>query len=159
MLPYFKRLEHWTGAPGESQGADGPLWVRRFEDTDPACAATIEALVGLGVPPVDDHGSGIVEGVGVTQCTQKHGWRHSAASAYLHPARSRPNLAVLTDATALNLVFVGRRCLGVNVARRGKLSTLRANRETIVCAGAVGTPKLLLLSGVRAGGQPQVSWD
>jgi choline dehydrogenase len=148
MLPYFRRLERWTGAPSASRGADGPLWVRRFEDTDAACAATMEALVRLGVPAVDDYCAGIVEGVDVTQATQKHGWRHSAASAYLHPALSRPNLTVLTEATALNLLFEGDRCTGVRVARRGKLFDLRAERETIVCAGAFGTPKLLLLSGV-----------
>jgi choline dehydrogenase len=148
MLPYFKRLEHWTGAPSMSRGMDGPLWVRRFAETDAACAATMDALVGLGVPAVTDYCSGIVEGVDFTQATQKRGWRHSAASAYLHPALSRPNLAVLTDTTALTLLFEGRRCIGVKVARRGKLLNLYAERETIVSAGAIGTPKLLMLSGV-----------
>jgi choline dehydrogenase len=148
MLPYFKRLEHWTGAPGASRGSGGPLWVRRFEETDAACAATMEALVRLGAPSVEDYCSGIVEGVDVTQATQRRGWRHSAASAYLHPARSRPNLSVLTGALALNLLIEGPRCTGVRAARRGRLLNLHADRETIVCAGAIGTPKLLMLSGV-----------
>jgi len=148
MLPYFKRLEHWTGRPSVYRGVDGPLWVRRFEDTDAACAATMQALIRLGVPAVDDYCSGIVEGVDFTQATQKRGWRHSAASAYLHPALSRPNLTVLTDTTALTLLFEGRRCIGVKAARRGNILNLYAERETIVSAGAIGTPKLLLLSGV-----------
>jgi choline dehydrogenase len=151
MLPYFQRLEHWTGKPGATRGAEGPLWVRRFEDTDPACAATLDALVRLGAPSVDDYCSGIVEGVDVTQASQKRGWRHSAADAYLHPARARPNLRVLTEATALNLMFEGTRCTGARVARRGDVWRLRAERETIVCAGAIGTPKLLMLSGVGPG--------
>jgi choline dehydrogenase len=148
MAPWFSRIEHWTGAPHPSRGVGGPLWVRRFEETEPACAATLEALADLGVPRVEDYSLGIIEGVGLTQATQKRGWRHSVAGAYLRPARRRPNLTVLTKTRALRLLFEGTRCTGVRVARGGAVFDLTATRETLVSAGAIGSPKLLLLSGV-----------
>jgi choline dehydrogenase len=148
LLPYFRRMEHWTGQRGPGRGAEGPLWVRRFEDTDGACAATMEALAGLGAPVVDDYCAGVAEGMGLTQATQKHGWRHSVASAYLAPARRRPNLTVTARAMAVGLMFEGRRCVGVKLRKNGRLVPVRARREIIVCAGAIGSPKLLMLSGV-----------
>jgi choline dehydrogenase len=148
MLPYFRRIEHWTGAPHPARGLNGPLWVRRFEETDAACAATLSALKDLGVPWVEDYSIGVTEGVGLTQATQKRGWRHSVAAAYLHPARLRSNLRVMTRTRALKLLFERGRCVGVRVARRGRVIDLAARRETTVCAGAIGSPKLLLLSGV-----------
>jgi choline dehydrogenase len=148
MLPYFKRLEHWNGPPSPTRGTDGPMWVRRFEETDAACAETMRALTALGVPAVEDYSAGIVEGVALTQATQKRGLRHSAATAFLRPARRRPNLTVLTDTLALNLIMAGTRVAGVRVLRGGKLIDLYAERETIVSAGAIGSPKLLMLSGI-----------
>jgi len=148
MLPYFKRLESWTGPPTETRGLDGPISVRRFEETDAACSSTIDALVKLGVPAVDDYCAGIDEGVGLTQATQKGGWRHSAAAAYLYPALRRSNLTVLTDARATNLLFDGLRCVGVRVMHRGVATNLYSERETIVSTGALGSPKLLMLSGI-----------
>ncbi|HVY33417.1 MAG TPA: GMC family oxidoreductase N-terminal domain-containing protein, partial [Caulobacteraceae bacterium] len=148
MAPYFKRIEHWTGPPDARRGQDGPLWVRRFDQTDPSCAAAMQALIDLGVPPVDDYSVGIAEGIGLTQATQKKGWRHSAANAYLGPAWRRGNLTVMTGAQAQKLLFDGLHCLGVRVFRRGKTIDLHARCETIVSAGAIGAPKLLLLSGV-----------
>jgi choline dehydrogenase len=148
MLPYFKRLEHWTGSPGPARGSDGPIWVRRFEETDPACAATVQALTALGVPAVEDYSAGVVEGVALTQATQKRGLRHSVATAYLRPALRRPNLTVMTRAKVLNLIVTGTQVVGVRALRDGKLIDLYAERETIVAAGAIGSPKLLLLSGI-----------
>jgi len=148
MLPYFKRLEHWTGPPSAARGTDGPMWVRRFEETDPACAATVSALIALGVPAVEDYSIGVVEGVALTQATQKRGLRHSAATAFLRPALRRPNLTVLTGALALNLIVSGTQVAGVRVLRHGKVIDLYAERETIVSAGAIGSPKLLMLSGI-----------
>ncbi len=150
MLPYFKRLEHWTGPPRPERGTSGPMWVRRFEETDPACADTVRALTALGVAVVEDYSVGVVEGVALTQATQKRGLRHSAATAYLRPALRRPNLTVMTCAKALNLIVTGTQVVGVRVLRGGDVIDLYAERETIVCAGAIGSPKLLMLSGIGA---------
>jgi choline dehydrogenase len=148
MLPYFRRAEHWTGRPNPARGSDGPLWVRRFEETNSACRTTMEALIGAGVPYVEDYCTGISEGIGLTQGTQKNGWRHSAASAYLNPARRRKNLCILTNTRALRLLLKSGRCIGLSAERRGETRDYFAARETIVCAGAFGTPHLLLLSGI-----------
>jgi choline dehydrogenase len=148
MLLYLRRSEHWGGEPNQARGAHGPMSVRVFEETDLACAATMEALVALGVPKVDDYNAGVSEGVGLTQANRKRGVRHSVAAAYLRPALRRPNLKVLPNTRALKLLFEGRKCLGVRVERGNRVVDFGATRETIVCAGAIGSPKLLLLSGI-----------
>ncbi len=155
MLPLFRKLEHWTGPAHPSRGESGPVWVRRFEDTNPACEAAMAACVRAGVPFVEDYSIGISEGIGLTQATQKGGWRHSAAAAYLRPARRRRNLTVWTGARADRLLIEHGRCVGVEVWRHSGRMIVRAEREVIVAAGAIATPKLLLLSGIGSPGAIQ----
>ena len=148
MLPWFVKAETWHGAPHPARGTSGPLAVRRFDATDPACRA---AMAALGVPLVEDYAVGIREGAALTQATQAQGWRHSTARAYLRPARHRPNLHVLTDTQALRLCLDRGRCTGVIVARRGREQELAARGEVIVAAGAIASPVLLLRSGIGDG--------
>jgi len=148
LLPYFRKLEHWTGAPHPDRGTGGPVHVRRFEETDPSCAAVMRALVSLGVPLLDDYAAGISEGVALTQATQRRGWRSSVAAAYLWPARYRPNLTIRTGASAETLLFEADRCVGVRYRRRGQSQDAFAACEVIVSAGAIGSPRLLMLSGI-----------
>ncbi len=148
MLPYFRRSERWTGAAHPARGTDGPIIVRKFEETDPSCASAMAALIARGVPFIEDYNIGITEGVGLTQATQKNGLRHSVATAYLRPARHRPNLTILTHTLVTNLLFQGTRCVGLTAIRQGERVTLTAEREVIVSAGAIGSPKLLLQSGI-----------
>jgi choline dehydrogenase len=148
MLPWFRKMEHWAGAPHPSRGSGGPLSVRRFRETNAACYAAMEALVASGVPYIDDYATGIDEGVSLTQATQKNGWRHSTAIAYLRPARRRPNLHVLTHARAVQLIVKSDCCRGVRLQWRGRTIDLHASREVTLAAGAIGSPKLLLLSGI-----------
>ncbi len=150
LLPYFRKLETWTGTPHPARGTHGPLQVRPFLETHPACLAVMDAFVASGVPWVDDYSVGINHGIGITQATQRSGWRHSTAVAYLHPARSRSNLTILTKSRALKLEIANGRCTGVTFERNGRVETVEAERELIVTAGAIGTPKLLLLSGIGA---------
>ena len=149
MGPAFRRLERWTGAPAEHRGLGGPVVVRPFAETDAACRMTMEALVALGAPPVEDYADGACEGVGVTQATQERGFRSSAA-AYLRRACRRDNLVIRTGALATRLILEGGRCRGAMLARRGREEAVYAEREVIVSAGAFGSPKLLLLSGIGA---------
>jgi choline dehydrogenase len=152
MVPWFVRAERWTGPPHPARGVDGPLAVRPFEETHPACQAVMDAFVEHGLPAVADYSVGIDEGIGQTQATQRDGWRASTAQAYLRPARRRGNLTVVTRARALNLMIEGGRCVGVVYARQGQVRTARAVREVTLAAGAIGSPKLLLLSGVGPAG-------
>jgi choline dehydrogenase len=150
MLPAFRRLEDWQGPPNAARGTGGPVSVRLFTETDASCGATMEAFVAGGVPEVADYSAGISEGIGLTQATQSGGWRHSTARAYLRPARGRRNLRVLTRARAERLLIEGGACTGVVFQRNGRRHAVRAVREVILAAGAIATPKLLLLSGVGA---------
>jgi len=150
MLPYFKKLETWTGKPHPTRGTGGPVTVRPFDETEPACEATMQAFINAGVPFVEDYSIGISHGIGRTQATQRRGWRHSTARAYLRPARHRKNLRVATHCRVDRLVIANGRCTGVEARYRGAAIRLRAQREVIVSAGAIGTPKLLLLSGIGA---------
>jgi choline dehydrogenase len=148
MLPWFRKLEDWSGPAHPARGGGGPVAVRRFEETDPACRAAMDALMTHGVPYVEDYAVGIDSGVGLTQATQRGGWRASTAAAYLAPARRRSNLTILTRASALRLTIEGNACTGAVIAHRGRVHHLTATRETIVAAGAIASPKLLLLSGI-----------
>jgi choline dehydrogenase len=150
MLPAFKKLETWTGAPNPSRGTNGPIHVRPFTETEAACEATMRAFIDAGVPFVEDYATGITEGIGRTQATQKRGWRHSTARAYLRPARHRKNLRIAKNCRVDRLTLDGTRCTGVQATHRGTNLKLHAAREVILAAGAIGTPKILLLSGIGA---------
>jgi choline dehydrogenase len=150
MLPYFRRLEQWNGPPHPSRGQAGPLHVRRFEETDPSCQAAMESVIKAGLPYLEDYNIGITDGIGLTQANQKNGLRHSVARAYLDPARQRANLTVWTGCHALGLLLSAGRCRGVTVERGGAVMELIAEREVILSAGAIGSPKLLMLSGIGA---------
>ncbi len=150
MLPAFRALEDWQGPPNPSRGNGGPVAVCLFTETDASCDATMEAFVAAGVPRVADYCVGITEGIGLTQATQKGGWRQSTARAYLRPAQHRRNLRVLTYARAYRLLIEAGRCVGVQYRRHGRDCRARAEREVILALGAIGTPKLLLLSGIGA---------
>jgi choline dehydrogenase-like flavoprotein len=108
----------------------------------------IEAAAQSGYRPNDGFNGAEQLGVGRFQLTQRNGVRCSAATAYLHPARARENLQVFTDALVLRLLLRGRRATGVSIHRHGHDEALFAGRETILAAGAYGSPQILMLSGV-----------
>jgi choline dehydrogenase len=148
VLPYFKKLEHWTGPPHIARGQNGPLHVRAFSETNSACHMAMTAFADLGVPIVSDYNIGLSEGIGLTQATQKSGWRHSVADAYLGPIRGRRNLTIHRRATADRLIFDGTHCTGVQINRAGRSKSYYAKREVVLTLGALATPKLLLQSGI-----------
>jgi len=151
VLPYFIRLEHNTRGAGEFHGDAGPLWCSDIEDRHELMDAIIDGAQELGVPRNDDFNGARQEGVGYYQLFTRHGWRCSAADAYLKPARKRANLAVETGALASRVLFDGRRASGVEFAQRGVTRKAHARREVIVAAGAFQSPQLLQLSGVGPG--------
>ncbi len=148
VLPYFRRLEHASGADPAFHGADGPLWCSPIERQHELIEALITAGTELGIPRNDDFNGATQEGVGYYHLTTRNGWRCSTATAYLHPARARANLRVVTEAHALQVLFQGRRAHGVRYRHRAADSTVAARREVLLCAGALQSPQLLQLSGV-----------
>jgi choline dehydrogenase len=148
VLPYFIRSEGNRRGASATHGADGPL---KCSDI-PAKHELIEAIIAgageLGVPRNDDFNGGAQEGVGYYQLFTDRGWRSSTAVAYLKPARSRANLRVETNAPATRIAIEDGRATGVEYLQGGATRRVAARREVIVAAGALQSPKLLLLSGV-----------
>ena len=148
VLPYFKRAEDNERGAGPYHGVGGPLRVEDPRDVSPVSQAFVDAAVAAGHTRNPDFNGAEQEGAGHYQLTQKRGRRVSAADAYLKPARRRANLTVWTGALAHRVVIEKGRAVGVEVARGGALQTVRADREVLVCGGAINSPQLLMLSGI-----------
>ena len=149
VLPYFKRMETYDGGGDEYRGDSGPLKVHRPTPKNPLTLAFMKAGEEAGYPITDDICGFRQEGFGLLDCTVSQGERWSTARAYLDPARNRPNLTILTQAQVQRLLLQGREATGVVCKdRNGKTITALAEKEVILSAGAVGSPHLLMLSGI-----------
>ena len=150
VLPYFKRTESWEAGENAWRGGDGPVGAQYARTKDPLYAAWREAAREAGWPIADDYNSGGPEreGFGRSQYSIRNGFRASAASAYLRPALSRPNLTVLTKAHTTRVTISKGRADGIEVVVGGEHRTMSAAREVILSAGAFNTPQLLMLSGI-----------
>ena len=152
VLPYFKRLERRVGAGDPAyRGRDGALTVTDINWSDPLCEAFIASAVSLGIPRNPDYNGAIQEGVSYAQRTIHNGRRVSAATAFLRPAVKRGNVAIRTRAHATEIVFEGKRAVGVRYlegGRGGQAREARARQEVILAGGAYNSPQLLQLSGV-----------
>lgn len=149
VLPYFKRLENYSGGESEYRGGDGPLVVHRPKPQNPLYKAFIEAGRDAGYQTTDDICGYRQEGFGVFDMSTENGERNSTAKAYLDPARRRQNLTVMTDKQVQKIFFNGNEATGISYkAVNGDIIKVDALKEVILSAGAVGSPQLLMLSGV-----------
>ena len=149
ILPYFKRAEDNQRFVDDYHSAGGPLGVSMPIAPLPICDAYLRAAQEMGIPYNEDVNGARQEGVGFYQLTQRNAQRSSAASAYLKPARGRPNLTIRTDALTTRVVLENGRAIGVEIIEwDGAPKILRAEREVLIASGAMGSPKLLLQSGV-----------
>jgi choline dehydrogenase len=157
VLPYFKRLERRVGEGEEEyRGREGNLHVTTMDWKDTLCEAFMAGAISLGIPRNPDYNGAIQEGVSYAQRTIFKGRRVSAATAFLHPARKRPNVHVRTHAHATQIIFEGKRAVGVRYVKGGRggvACEVRANKEVILAGGAYNSPQLLQLSGV---GSPEL---
>lgn len=152
VLPYFRKLETNEDFAGEQlHGAHGPVHISSIGARHELIEAVIEAAGRLGVPRTADFNGASQEGVGYFQLTTRHGWRVSAAKAYLAPARSRRNLRVVTGAHVTRVEMQDMRAGGVRYLRRGREFVVKARAGVVLSAGALQTPQLLMLSGVGPG--------
>ena len=158
LLPYFKRSEDTAaGRDPELRGTRGPVRVAPVPEAGrhPAARAFATALGALGYPATEDLSGRRQEGVAWPDLAVAGGHRVSPAAAYLRPARGRPNLTVQTGCLVTRLIVAGGRCAGVSFVRDGAAGTAEqahAAQEVILCAGAVGSPQLLMLSGLGPAG-------
>lgn len=148
VLPYFRKLERFEGGANAWRGGDGPLRVSRSHWRDPLNDAIFAAAARLGHPMNDDFNGAEQKGFSVQQLSLADGRRQSASTAWLTPARRRPNLSVKTGARVDHILFEGQRATGVCFQHRRRMVEAKAAREVIVAAGAIASPHLLLRSGI-----------
>ncbi|MFI7007844.1 GMC family oxidoreductase [Streptomyces sp. NPDC050145] len=149
LVPYFRRAERWHGAPGEdsAHGRLGPLHISPPRDPNPTTAAFLDACRAQGLKELGELNEPDHSGFALTPLNQYKGRRWSAADGYLKPAARRPNLDIHTDARVTRIDFDGTRAAGV-VAEGVTAGVLRATREVILAAGAIGSPHLLQQAGI-----------
>jgi choline dehydrogenase len=148
VLPYFRRAESNNRFSNDAHANDGPLGVSDIDYIHPLTRAWLQACQQAGMPLNPDFNSGDQAGCGLYQITAKNGCRSSAAVAYIHPARGRRNLTVLTGAKVQRLLIEQGRATGVEYFHNGQMRIAKADCEIILSAGAIHTPKLLMLSGI-----------
>lgn len=154
VLPHYLRLERRIGAGDAAhRGRDGRIPVMDLAWQNDLVDAFIESARGQGIPYNPDYNGAAQAGVGRYQYNIDRGLRFSAAKAYLREAASRRTLTVWTETVAREVLFDGRRATGIRYRRRGDAAerVVHARREVILCAGAVNTPRLLMLSGIGSG--------
>lgn len=150
LMPYFQKVENQEDNTSPWAGHSGPFAVSsaRLHDPNPTSQVFLEACKELGYPATEDFNGPQMEGAGWHHLNIKDGKRQTVAQAYLLPVLDRPNLTVITEAVVSKLQFDQKRCTGVEFIADGQQQTAQADREVILSAGAIESPKLLMLSGV-----------
>lgn len=149
ILPYFKRSEGATmdNLDEEFHGRDGPVSISRAS-AHPLCDAYIKAAEQAGIPSNADYNGNAQEGAGYFHVTTRNGWRSSAATAYLKPARNRSNLDIWTNSFVRKIIIENQRAVGVEIEQNGERKSIRVRQEVVLSAGAINSPQLLQLSGI-----------
>src|SRR5437870_3531246 len=149
VLPVFKSQEDWEGGANAWRGAGGPIHIRRPKDPHPTAPAFIDAARQMDMPILDDVNGPMRPGAGyINMNIAPDGTRVSAVRAFLRPALSRPNLTLLLNTKVVKLNFKGTRCVGVKLMKDDAVKDITADKEVILVAGTINSPKLLMLSGV-----------
>ncbi len=149
VLPYFKKMESYSGGSDDFRGDSGPLKVHRSIPKDPLSLAFIKAGKEAGYKETDDISGYCQEGFGIFDRTVFKGERWSTTRGYLDPVRDRENLTILTKALVCKLILKNNKATGVCFKdNKDKMFNVKSKKEVILCAGAVGTPHILMLSGI-----------
>ena len=156
ILPYFIRSENneaFRGSPYHGEG--GPMNVISIRPHNPLVDRFVAAAAGLGYSRNADFNGANQEGFGPRQATIRAGRRESMATAFLWPALRRGNVELITEALVRRVLLDSGRAVGVEYERDGQIRTLKARGEVILCGGAIGSPQLLLRSGIGSAGPLQ----
>jgi choline dehydrogenase len=152
MLPAFKRMESYaSGGDPAYRGHEGPVGVVKLDRFDKLADGFLAASAEAGHPVVDDYNDGRYEGTAYLQYSTRRGYRSSTSASYLKPARNRSNLEVWTDTEVARVLIEDRRAIGIECRRDGEPFSVFADREVVLSAGPVQSPKLLELSGIGRG--------
>ena len=152
MLPYFKKSENNIHGGDEYHGGSGPLHVSELLSPRPISKAFVDACVANGLDANNDFNGTKQDGAGLYQVThfhgEKQGQRCSAAASYIHPFEDRANLTIITGARVSRIITENKKATGVAYLKHGEEYTLNASSEVLLCAGAFGSPHILMLSGI-----------
>ena len=149
VLPYFKKMESYSGGGDDFRGDTGPLRVHRSVPKDPLSIAFIKAGKEAGYKETDDISGYCQEGFGIFDRTVFKGERWSTTRGYLDPVRDRKNLTIITKALVSKLILENNKATGVCFKdNKNKIFNIKSKKEVILCAGAVGSPHILMLSGI-----------
>lgn len=153
LFPYFLKAEHFDGPPSQSHGAMGPLSVSPLSVVHPLARAVIDACHAWGLPEKDDYYGGDPHGAFMPLSTTRNGRRCDTRLAYLHPARRRPNLEIVSNCRVDKVEFENGRAVAVVARRKGSTQpeSHRARAEIIVSAGTIASPAILMRSGIGPG--------
>lgn len=152
ILPVLRRMERYAGGDAGLRGRDGPVHISEYGPRDPLTDAFLAACVQAGIPETPDYNGARFEGAAILQLNTRRGLRHGGREAYLRPAMRRANLEVRGGALVRRIQLDGTHATGVVYRWRGSERFARCGSEVIICAGAIGSPHLLELSGI---GEPR----
>ncbi len=149
VLPAFKKLETWVGGADDCRGGEGPIHVE-FHGlrNHPANQAFVKAAMAAGYPYVPDYNSAQPEGVSETQVNQRRGRRSQSSKEYLHRLAPKNHVTITTGAFINRILFEGNRAVGVEYVQNGEVKQTRAGSEVVLSSGSLGSPKILMLSGI-----------
>ena len=148
VLPFFKKSEDYFAGNDAFHQTGGEWRVEEQRLSWEILDAFAQACIQTGIPATPDFNRGNNEGVGYFKVNQKKGWRWSSATAFISPAKNRPNLRIVTQAQVEQLACHNKQVNGVIFRQHGKLYTAQVHKEVVLSAGAIGTPQILQLSGI-----------
>jgi len=148
ILPYFKKIETWSGGENEYRGSDGLLPVNASTNSNPLFKAFIRSAGEAGYKINPDMNGKNQDGFGMYDVTVNEGERASASKYYLKPAENRKNLNIFSNSFVEKIIFDGKRAIGIEVKIKNKVKKIFSNKEVIVSAGSINSPQLLMVSGV-----------
>ena len=148
VLPYFKKIENWSGGENEYRGSNGLLPVNQSENNNPLFKAFIKSAEEAGYKANPDMNGKDQEGFGMYDVNINNGQRASASKHYLKPAENRKNLNIFSNSFVERIIFDGQKAIGIEVKIKNKTEKVFANKEVIVSAGSINSPQLLMLSGI-----------
>ena len=151
ILPYFKKIETWSGGENQYRGSFGLLPVNQSQNNNPLFKAFLEASLEAGHKINPDMNGEFQEGFGMFDTTIHKGERASVAKYYLHPITNRKNLKIFSNSFVEKIIFEGKKAIGIEVKTKNKIKKFYAEKELILSGGSINSPQLLMLSGVGDG--------
>lgn len=152
VLGIFRRIEDWQGAPDElRRGKGGRIWITTPDGVNPIAPAMLDACESVGIPKYEDQNGAMMEGEGgvaIANVRIRDGRRVSLANDYIYPALKRPNMTMLTGAEVFSLTMDGTKVTGLKFIKDGETHEVSASKRVVLSAGAINTPKILMLSGI-----------